>query len=372
MADDQSPEILLEKINRLEAENRKLIQNEARLQSLLNLSQLSGATEKDIREFALESVVALTESKGGYLHFVNEDNGTINLVSWSKSVLQECSAVKTSHYPIDSAGIWADSIRLRRPVVHNDFQREPDKKGYPEGHFTVIRHLSVPVFDGERIVAVAGVGNKEANYTDADMKQTMLFMNSMWSILKQKKAEEILIKYSMEDSMTGLANRRRFDEVMGIEWKRHMRSEDWLSVIIIDVDYFKRYNDTYGHPEGDACLKKIGDCVKQQFKRSGELVARYGGEEFAVIIPSCSLSNALSRAESLRACVHDMKMAHSSSKISEYVTISAGVASTIPRKGSDHSVLVIWADRELYTAKKEGRNRVLGKDLELNQTAVEG
>ena len=121
---------------------------------------------------------------------MNENEKTIDLVSWSKGALKLCKAEKSSHYPIDQAGIWADSIRLRKPVVHNDYHRNQDKKGYPEGHFEVVRHLSVPIFDADAIVAVAGVGNKATPYDDSDLKQTHLFMSSMWAILKQKKAAE--------------------------------------------------------------------------------------------------------------------------------------------------------------------------------------
>ncbi|MFC1885285.1 GAF domain-containing protein [Thermodesulfobacteriota bacterium] len=179
---------LLDKINQLEIDNKNLKQNEVRLESLLSLSQLTDVSEREIREYALESVVSLTNSKAGYLHFVDEDQEKIDLVSWSKGALELCTAEKTAHYPIDQAGIWADSVRLRIPVVHNDYQNITDKKGYPEGHFHVARHLSVPIFDSEKIVAVAGVGNKEIPYDNSDLRQTQLFMNSMWAILKQKKA----------------------------------------------------------------------------------------------------------------------------------------------------------------------------------------
>ena len=181
---------LLEKISKLEADNRDLRQTETRLESLLALSQLTDVGEREIRDFALESVVSLTKSKGGYLHFVNEDEKTIELISWSKGARELCEAEKTSHYPLDKAGIWADSIRLRIPVVHNDYQSNAEKKGYPQGHFHVVRHLSVPIFDSDKIVAVAGVGNKETPYDDSDLRQSLLFMNSMWAILKQKKAIE--------------------------------------------------------------------------------------------------------------------------------------------------------------------------------------
>ena len=185
---------LLKKIEQLESSMKESEANVERLESLLALSQMEHVSEKEIREFALESVVSLTRSVAGYLHFVDDEEKTINLVSWSTGALKLCSAVKTLHYPVDKAGVWADSIRLRKPVMHNDYQNMQGKKGYPEGHFPVIRHLGVPIFDEEKIVAVAGVANKKSLYDVYDLKQTMLFMNSMWTILKQKKSlEEIKI-----------------------------------------------------------------------------------------------------------------------------------------------------------------------------------
>lgn len=173
----------------LEKTVKELKQDDARLESLLTLIQMGDASEDEIRVFALDSVVSLTESKAGYLHFFDQDNQTLSLVSWSKEVMKICKAEKTPHYPLAEAGIWADSVRLRKPVVHNDYHAVPEKKGYPEGHFNVIRHLSVPVFDNDNVVAVAGVGNKLTHYDGNDIRQTMLFMNNMWSILKQKRAE---------------------------------------------------------------------------------------------------------------------------------------------------------------------------------------
>ena len=299
------------------------------------------------------------------MHFVNEDNRTIDLILWSKAVLKECSAEKARHYPIDRAGIWADSIRLRRPVVHNDYKNESDKKGYPEGHFKVIRHLGVPIFDEGKIVAVAGVGNKKGDYTDSDIRQTMLFMNNMWSILKHKKAEKILRKYSMEDGLTGLANRRRFDEVMEIEWRRALRSKDHLSIILMDIDFFKAYNDNYGHQSGDDCLRKVSECFKKKIQRAGDLVARYGGEEFVVILPGIDFDGAMKLAESIRQSVYEMKIPHLSSDVNHYITISAGVASTVPRMEYNLSALMKKADLELYKAKNAGRNKTSGNIIEL-------
>ncbi|MFX1570745.1 MAG: PAS domain S-box protein [Promethearchaeota archaeon] len=165
--------------------------DEERLNSLLKLSQMKSKSKKEITEFALEECVKLTNSKVGYLVFVNEDQETVHLYLWSKNVIDQCYQEENTHYPIKEAGIWADAFRFRKPVIHNDYQSNPNKKGYPEGHFPVLRHMSIPVFDGEKIVAIVGVGNKGDPYDQTDVRQLTLFMESMWSLLK-KKEEEIV------------------------------------------------------------------------------------------------------------------------------------------------------------------------------------
>jgi hypothetical protein len=174
---------------------RKLVEeelrlNEERLMALLKLSQFEFQSEREITDFALEEAVRLTKSKGGYLHFFNEDARTIQLYSWSKDVLKTCTAEQDHHYPIDAAGVWADSVRFRREVIHNEYQSLADKIGYPEGHFHLYRHLGVPIFDGDRIVGVSGVGNKEEPYDESDTRQITLLMNSMWGILKRRRVEQ--------------------------------------------------------------------------------------------------------------------------------------------------------------------------------------
>ncbi len=334
--------------------------NEERLDSLLKLSQMSGVSDEKIRAYALEEIVRLTHSQVGYLHLFNEDNGTIELVSWSKGVLKDCRAEKTRHYPLDQAGVWADSIRLRRPVVHNDFANLPERKGLPEGHFAIQRHMSVPVLDDGRIVAVAGVGNKAEAYDESDINQLSLFMQNMWSILKEKQARQILRQYSMEDGLTGLANRRRLDEVLEHEWQRARRAPQPLALIILDIDHFKAFNDFYGHQAGDDCLRKVATTMRESIRRAGDLIARYGGEEFAVVLPNTDAAGAGAVAEAMRRRVMNLNLRHKGSSEARQVTISAGVAAAIPgRDGAGGLVqLVEAADRALYRAKRDGRNAV--------------
>ncbi|MBF0495416.1 MAG: response regulator [Deltaproteobacteria bacterium] len=186
--------VAFEDITERKAAAEALKLNEERLEALLRLSQMRDLAETALADFALEECVRLTRSKVGYLHFVDEDQETLQLYSWSSEVRKECRAGQTHHYPINSAGIWADSIRQRTTIIHNDYQNLPDKKGYPEGHFPIIRHMGVPIFDNDKVVAAAGVGNKEQPYIDSDARQLRLFMTGMWNILKQRRAEIELAK----------------------------------------------------------------------------------------------------------------------------------------------------------------------------------
>lgn len=131
----------------------------------------------------------MTESECGYLHFVDDDEINISLNLWSQETLKICAAQKISHYPLENAGVWADCLRLRKSVVHNDYPNHSEKKGYPEGHFPIKRHMSVPIFVDDKIVAIVGVGNKSEIYEEADTRQVLLFFASTWDIIKQKRLE---------------------------------------------------------------------------------------------------------------------------------------------------------------------------------------
>ncbi len=165
----------------------RLRMNEVRLDALLALSKRVWSSENEIIDVALEDAVALTLSAIGYVHFIDPDGVSLQLMYWSRSVHKHCEAQQTSHYPIERAGIWMDCFREGRPVIHNDYAAEAGEKGLPEGHIPLRRHMSVPVFDNGKIVAVAGVGNKAGPYDDDDARQLMLFMTEMWQIVERFK-----------------------------------------------------------------------------------------------------------------------------------------------------------------------------------------
>lgn len=167
--------------------------NKTRLDSLLYLYELHGVVDEDrLLDLALEESVSITESEGGYIHFVST-NGQgdidLSLFRWSSNVQRICEANNSEHYPLSSAGIWADSIRTGDPVIHNDYDGEPNKCGMPDGHFPVNRHMSVPIYDNNEIVVIVGVGNKKDPYTEEDANQLDLFMRSVWNVLKRKRSE---------------------------------------------------------------------------------------------------------------------------------------------------------------------------------------
>ena len=176
---------------------------------------------------------------------------------------------------------------------------------------------------------------------------------------KLDDANQELTRLSSLDGLTGISNRRQFDETLLREWRRLGRQGRPLSMLLCDVDYFKQFNDGYGHQVGDECLKAVARTLKDTLRRPADLVARYGGEEFAVILPDTEITGALQVAEAMRSAVEGLSITHSYSKGGNVVTISIGVASTTPsRTGSDSSALLKRADDALYRAKQAGRNRI--------------
>lgn len=196
----------------------------------------------------------------------------------------------------------------------------------------------------ERDAAFVELHNMQKQLEDANMQ------------LQQRNAE--LDRLSTMDGLTGIANRRHFDDVLEREWLRASREKIKLSLIMIDIDYFKLYNDNYGHQGGDDCLKQVAAALQNTICRPGDLVARYGGEEFAVILPNTPKDGAMNIAEKLCTRIRTLKIKHALSKVSDVVTISMGVATMISAPGKGEELLIAAADQALYEAKEEGRNQV--------------
>jgi diguanylate cyclase (GGDEF)-like protein len=177
--------------------------------------------------------------------------------------------------------------------------------------------------------------------------------------IRMKQQADMLETLSLFDALTHLANRRQFADRLETEWLRALRENSTLSLLMIDIDHFKEYNDHYGHGAGDRCLKAIAEALESGKARPGDLVARIGGEEFVVILPQTDILGARQIGEGLRQKVVDLQLPHDTSNVSPFVTISVGCAATQPSgEASGQSVLFEAADKMLYQAKSAGRNRV--------------
>ena len=180
--------------------------------------------------------------------------------------------------------------------------------------------------------------------------------------LELKRYKDILKRDSRIDGLTRIPNRRRFDEAFTEERKRALRSKVPLSILMIDLDLFKAYNDTYGHLQGDDVLKLVAKTLYNSLQRPGDLVARWGGEEFVALLPDTTSEGAMRVGESLRKAVHDLKIPHEASTVSEFLTISIGVATSKENDPESYEDLLKRADEAIYRAKDHGRNVVIGYD----------
>ncbi|CRM94811.1 Bacteriophytochrome cph2 [Pseudomonas sp. 22 E 5] len=168
----------------------------------------------------------------------------------------------------------------------------------------------------------------------------------------------VLQRLMNSDGLTGLSNRRHFDEYLELEWRRAMRDQTQLSLLMIDVDFFKTYNDSFGHVEGDEALRKVAATIREASSRPSDLPARYGGEEFALVLPNTSPGGARLVAEKLRMAVAALKIPHNAPTEGSSLTISIGLSTMTPQQGTDCRQLIMAADKGLYTAKHNGRNQV--------------
>lgn len=178
-----------------------------------------------------------------------------------------------------------------------------------------------------------------------------------------REANERWKEQALEDALTGIPNKRKFNKILEKEWARGTRNDRPLSLIMVDIDYFKEYNDSHGHEEGDQVLKTVAKTIQDVGpRRPADLAARYGGEEFVVILPETENEGAFKVAERIRKSVKEQKISHKDSKVDDVITISLGVATDVPTNTGNPVELVRNADRALYEAKNNGRDQVRGMD----------
>ena len=232
--------------------------------------------------------------------------------------------------------------------------------------FQVRANLVVPILQGQNLwgLLVAQHCANPRQWQDLEIDLLQQLATSVGIAIQQSELYQQLQTANLElqrqaslDGLTQLANRRRFDEYLHTEWLRHKREQQPLSLILFDADYFKLYNDTYGHLAGDDCLRQMAVAIAAVARRPADLVARYGGEEFAVVLPNTDAKGAMYIASTIRQAVWQLAIPHSKSSTSDRVTVSLGVATVVPSKTLSPQDLLNAADRALYTAKQLGRDR---------------
>jgi diguanylate cyclase (GGDEF)-like protein len=272
----------------------------------------------------------------------------------------------------------ARTLESGEPRVLNDLpaylranpESDSTRKIVDEGHRS---SLTCPLIVKERPVGFLFFSSmRHGAYADAHV-ETYLEIASHISMIVEKgrlhkelletkrrllEANQALVGLANIDGLTGLHNRRYFDLLLNREWSRALRFAEPLSVIVADIDYFKQYNDLYGHLAGDDCLKRVAGMLSGNTQRGTDLVARFGGEEFIILLPGTDRAGGMIMAERLRGLVEELKIEHRGSAVARYVTISLGVAGGRPREGQSPEEFVQAADAALYAAKESGRNRV--------------
>jgi len=183
---------IIRDISELKQTEEALQLDESRLETLLALNEKTESSLQELTDFCLEEAIRLTKSKIGYLAFMDDQETVLTMYSWSKTAMEECMIRdKPLVYPVETTGLWGEAVRQRKPIITNDYQSpNPLKKGYPEGHVAIARHMNIPVFDRGKIVIVAGVGNKQSDYEVADVRQLTLLMQGMWRIIQRHQVEQ--------------------------------------------------------------------------------------------------------------------------------------------------------------------------------------
>ena len=317
-------------------------------------------TSDELLQFALDEVCRISGSPVGFYHFIHPERQAVTMQACSTRTRREFCTAEGGvgmHYSLEKAGVWAECIVSRAPVIHNDYAGMPNKKGLPAGHPSLIRELVAPVIRDEQVVAVLGVGNKPTDYMLKDAEDVAYLADVIWEIVdarraqeELKRANELLATEARIDFLTGIYNRRMFDGLMTAELARACRYNSPLSLIMMDLDHFKQINDTEGHATGDLVLQKVAEMISGRI-RSHDIFSRWGGEEFVILTPKNDEHQAAILAEILRDMIEQYRFAPG-------VQATASFGVTRHRPGEPADDFIARADTALYQAKNNGRNRV--------------
>jgi diguanylate cyclase (GGDEF)-like protein len=336
--------------------------------NFVNQSSLPSFTESDCQPTILIIDDNLTNLRVAVSH-LQESGFTVLVAQDGKSGLERAEYAHPQLILLDILMPDLDGFETCRQLKLNDktchvpiifmsalSDTEDKVKGFNAG---AVDYVTKPI-QREELLARITTHLRIQALTQQLQRQNQQLQQQAIALAQAKQATEDanqeLQRVAYSDSVTAIANRRRFDQHLRQEWQRLARDREPLSLILCDIDYFKRYNDHYGHQAGDFCLKEIAQAMDRIMKRASDLVARYGGEEFAIILPNVRLKGAIHIARLIQMEIRHLEIPHAQSSVSPNVTLSLGISSQIPNLEYQPESLITAADRALYQAKAQGRN----------------
>jgi|GEM_PF-2763788 len=345
---------------RKQAEHRERLIGtiQARIRQSLNLMEILNTTVAEVRQFLQTDRVII-------YRFDAEWNGVVVVESISEGWLPILGITLTESC---FAKTYVEQYRQGRVKATENIYQARLSRCHLDllVQFQVQASLIVPILQGEQLWGLMIAHHCSAPRQWQPLEIGLLKQLSSQVAIAIQQAElyqqlevanQELHRLASLDGLTQLANRRRFDEYLAQEWRRMAREKTPLSIILCDIDFFKLYNDTYGHQAGDDCLQKVARALQDAIKRPADLVARYGGEEFAVILPNTKAEGAMQVAEIIRSAIAALKIFHLNSPLNQQITLSVGVATIIPSPYSSPANLIAAADQALYQAKAQGRDQ---------------
>lgn len=285
-----------------------------------------------------------------------------------KRIPQEWGEIITPLTPGETVGSCGTAAYFRKTVIVENILEDPlwaDFRDYQHVH-GFMACWSQPIITNNKLIGTFAIYFKEPRTPSmVELELVKSLAVSIGIIVEKKQSDDEVQRLQLEleklsyiDGLTGIPNRRMFDQNFEKEWLRAQREQSELSLIMIDIDFFKKFNDYYGHLEGDECLKKVGKCIDNIVNRSTDVVARYGGEEFIILLPNTNIEQAITIAEECRLGIEKLKILHAESSVSDFVTISVGASTIVPEPTITSLALIETADKALYTVKESGRNTV--------------
>lgn len=372
---DEHTAVLAQTNQRLKHQIQDRKRAKAALQYQLARERLVGRITRRIRHF-LDLATVLDTAVTEVSAFLQADLTLIYRVTPASSVgTIVADKVLADHSPIGSHGALEASLTQLDLSFYTSgrIHSVPDLQGLDRSALKAqcLRELGIratliaPIYISNSLWGLLIVNHHtprrweklEVNLLQQIVDQVGLAIQQATLHAQVEAANRQLQAQALMDGLTQIANRRCFDETLRQEWRRLAREQQPLSLILCDVDYFKRYNDTYGHPAGDACLVTVAEALTQAIRRPADQVARYGGEEFVMLLPNTTLAGACCLAEKARLALASRQLRHEASEVSDWVTLSLGVASIVPRHQASPAGLIKAADQALYQSKTNGRNR---------------